>query len=903
MLLVSAVALPLTLFSAGSIWSQYGEDRERAEAQLVAQARTLAQLVDQEFERTRAVAQTLTASAALGRGDLDAFDRELRAARDLLSAGLPNGVSPVMLRLVRLDGMKLLDTAWPPGVRRTERVPMLPHLAAALASGRVEISDLFVPRKLNLPFISVVVPVFLPWGQAEGRAGAVIGVTLPRERFASVVSAAGLPAASLASVQDRRGMTVVRSYRDGETVGRVISPEALSAIMGGEAGVVPSGLRTLEGVPSAMAFAHAPDSDYTVMLELPEDVFQAPLRRTLLRSLLTGGVILAMGLMVALLVAGRVVSALGRVPWLAPLAPPGALAEVGRFRTTGMREADTLAQALSVQLGERQRAERALRDSEARFRTLADAMPQMVWSADPDGRHTYFNARWHAFTGIVGGQFPGGDWLSLVHPEDRERLTARWRHSLETGEPYEMEYRLRRHDGVHRWALARALPMRDAAGRIVQWFGSSTDIEEIVRAREVMARSRLELEQQVEARTRALDAARAELAQAQRMEALGKLAGGIAHDFNNVLQAVQGGAALIERRPDDAERVRRLGRMILEASGRGMTITRRLLSFARRGDLRAEPVDAAMLLGNMREMLAHTLGSGVEVRVHVPPGLPPLLADQGQLETVLVNLATNARDAMAGHGLLVLGAAEDVVPAESAAGYPARLAAGRYLRLSVADTGSGMDPETLARASEPFFTTKLVGKGTGLGLSMAKGFAEQSGGALVIESAPGRGTQVALWFPVSSEAPAGREAAEPGPPALPLLPPEERRRILLVDDEALVRSLLAEQLEAAGYAVSVAGSGAAALEMVEQGAAPELLVSDLSMPGMDGLALIQEMQRRRPGLPAVLLTGFVTNAAEIAMGGALDGSFSLLSKPVDAGRLADRIAVMLEAADGRAAVE
>ncbi|WP_270936547.1 hybrid sensor histidine kinase/response regulator, partial [Falsiroseomonas oryzae] len=277
------------------------------------------------------------------------------------------------------------------------------------------------------------------------------------------------------------------------------------------------------------------------------------------------------------------------------------------------------------------------------------------------------------------------------------------------------------------------------------------------------------------------EAAETRVRQAQRMEVLGQLAGGIAHDVNNVLQAASSGARLIGRRPDDAEAVRRLAAMVLEATERGASVARRLLAFARQGELHAADVDAAALIDDLREVLGHTLGAEVQVRAVIDGELPRLRADKDQLETVLLNLATNARDAMPGGGTLTLAAAMERV--EPAASHPAGLASGEYVRLAVRDTGAGMDPATLARATEPFFTTKPAGLGTGLGLAMARGFAEQSGGGLAIESAPGRGTTVTLWLP-RSEVQAEAVAAPPqagGVAAAPFL------RALLVDDEALVR--------------------------------------------------------------------------------------------------------------------
>jgi CheY-like chemotaxis protein len=343
--------------------------------------------------------------------------------------------------------------------------------------------------------------------------------------------------------------------------------------------------------------------------------------------------------------------------------------------------------------------------------------------------------------------------------------------------------------------------------------------------------------------------------------------------------------------------VKRLASMVLEATERGASVARRLLAFARQGELRAADVDAAVMLGDLREVLTHTLGAGVEVRTAIRPGLPPLRADKGQLETVLLNLATNARDAMAarGGGLLTLSAAEERV--EPGGCHPAGLAPATYLRLSVADTGIGMDAATLARATEPFFTTKGPGQGTGLGLAMAKGFAEQSGGGMAIGGAPGHGTTVTLWLPRS-------DAPEAGPPLPPAeLPPGAEApppRVLLVDDEALVRQALAAELVERGWHVTQADDGLGALLRIESAPGSfELLVTDLAMPGMSGLALLREVRRRRPGLPAVLLTGLVGDgaAAQSALAEAMgSGPFALMRKPLDAQDLAARAEALLQSA-------
>ena len=420
---------------------------------------------------------------------------------------------------------------------------------------------------------------------------------------------------------------------------------------------------------------------------------------------------------------------------------------------------------------------------------------------------------------------------------------------------------------------------------------------ELVR-RQQAERSLLAFNQELEARVAREVAAREEaqgrLVASQRMEALGQLAGGVAHDLNNVLQAVSSANQLLSR-PARADKDgagrdhERLTGMIAEAAERGAAVTRRLLVFARQGDLRAESVDAAALVRGLRELLVHTLGSDVAIEVQSGPHPAPVVVDRVELETVLINLATNARDAMAGHGGVLTLRVErrlDRAPAADAR----TLLPAEHVCIIVRDTGCGMSPEVQARAREPFYTTKPVGKGTGLGLAMASGFAEQSGGRMTIDSRPGAGTTVTLWLP-------------PGPDALPeprIAPPygagetAGAPRVLLVDDDPVVRELLAEELSALGYAVAQAGHAAAALGMLDP--APDVLVTDFSMPGMDGLELIGEAHRRAPGLPAILVTGYAGDEMSPVRLGASQGEYVLLHKPLDVARMASHLAILLRTA-------
>ena len=544
---------------------------------------------------------------------------------------------------------------------------------------------------------------------------------------------------------------------------------------------------------------------------------------------------------------------------------------------TALRRANAV---LHLQAKLREVTAQQLAESEARYRSLFTRAPIAMHSLDRDRRIVEVSDQWLEMLGYAREEVIGRDASAFQTPESVASMAADWDRLVRQGGGRDLERQFIRRGGeLLDVLLSYTIEPDDDPERGWRSICVLTD---------VTGRKRTEA---------ALRLSQERLRQAEKMTALGQLAGGIAHDFNNMLQAAQGAAALIARNPADAARIGHLSRVILDATERGSAVTRRLLVFSRAGDLRAEPVDAARLLTGMADILGYTLGGRIDLRVEAPPGLPPLLADKGQLETVLINLATNARDAMAGAGTLVLAAAAETLVQ---AGGPLRppdlsgLPAGQYVRLSVTDSGRGMDAATLARVREPFFTTKPVGQGTGLGLSVAQGFAEQSGGALQIDSEPGRGTTVSLWLPLAedamtgSAAPAGDEADRAGYAA-------PRARLLVVDDDDMIREVIAAQLEAAGFAVLPAASAAEALALLEAGEALDLILSDLSMPGMDGLTLIGETRRRRPGLPAVLLTGYATAAVEFGAGGATDGGITVLHKPIQGKALASQLATLLQA--------
>ncbi|MDB5573970.1 MAG: histidine kinase, partial [Tardiphaga sp.] len=363
------------------------------------------------------------------------------------------------------------------------------------------------------------------------------------------------------------------------------------------------------------------------------------------------------------------------------------------------------------------------------------------------------------------------------------------------------------------------------------------------------------------------------LRQSQKMEAMGQLTGGVAHDFNNLLTPIVGSLDMLMRKGLGNERERRLIEGALQSAERAKTLVQRLLAFARRQPLQPVAVDLAKLVDGMAGLIGSTLGPRIDVQVKFADNLPLAQADPNQLEMAILNLAVNARDAMPEGGVLQLSAAWESIGDD----HPSKLKQGNYVRLSVTDTGTGMDEATLARAVEPFFSTKGIGKGTGLGLSMVHGLAAQLGGGLTLVSEVGHGTLVELWLPISSE-PLGNGAQRAAVSTV-----RSRGLALLVDDEELVRISTADMLNGLGYEVIEASSGEEALRLFDPAAPPDLLVTDHLMPGMSGVELIRALRLRQANLPVLIVSGYA-EFDEIAP------DLPRLTKPFRNAELAERLA-------------
>ena len=577
--------------------------------------------------------------------------------------------------------------------------------------------------------------------------------------------------------------------------------------------------------------------------------------------------------------------------------------------TTFVSVARTALKGRDRQYDARRRMEE-LHESEARLRTALLAGHLGAWELDLGSWTLLCSESCKAVFGRKADEpFSYVAMLESVFGEDRRRMQSALQRSIDEGVDYAIEYRNLWPDGTVHWGEARARILQDRHSGALRLVGVCSDITARKAAEDSWRQLNETLEQRVRQRTAELEEAHRSmleqissreeaeerLRQSQKLEMIGQLTGGVAHDFNNLLMAILSNLDLLGKYVPPDSREARLIEGALQGARRGATLTQRLLAFARNQDLNVEPVDMSALLHGMLELLERSVGSSVEMRLHVAEDLPPALADANQIEMALLNLALNARDAMAEGGQLSI--ALDAVRVEAVQAEAVRrdepegLAPGRYLRLIVTDTGHGMDRETLARAIDPFFTTKGRGKGTGLGLSTIHGLAVQLKGTLHLESIPGRGTRAELWLPASDVAPQ---------PAAPLVvmdagdKPQSRVTILVVDDDALIAMSTVGMLEDMGHEVIETHSGAKAVAVLRDGLRVDLMITDFSMPGMTGLQLAEAARQLRPELPILLATGY----AELPSGETI--SLPRLGKPYKQSQLEAEIAKLLTPRDATA---
>ncbi|SMQ23720.1 hypothetical protein SAMN04488483_1158 [Pseudomonas helmanticensis] len=482
-------------------------------------------------------------------------------------------------------------------------------------------------------------------------------------------------------------------------------------------------------------------------------------------------------------------------------------------------------------LTDRKMAEETLKQSEQQFRLLVQGVTDYaIYMLSPEGRVSNWNQGAQRIKGYLPEEIIGQHFSIFYTPEDREIGEPARALEIATreGRFENRSWRVRK-DGTRFLAHVVVDAIRGDTGTLLGFAKITRDVTEAHQAQE------------------ALEKTREALFQAQKMQAIGQLSGGIAHDFNNLLTVILGNLEILQKRTGDDPKIGRLLENATQGALRGVSLTQRMLAFARRQELKTESVNIAQLVQGIMGLLRSSMGPGIRIETQFPEDLEAVLADTNQLELAILNLATNARDAMPDGGSVLITAQPQVVLEQS----QATLTAGRYVCLSLIDSGEGMDEHTLASARDPFFTTKGLGKGTGLGLSMVHGFIEQLGGRFVLKSEKGRGTHAELWLPVAA---AGATVKPLYPAIEPISVP--RLSVLVVDDDSLVLTSTSLLLEDLGHRVVSATSGAQALKLLEQNEIIDLMITDMAMPQMSGAQLAHSVRLLKPDLPIILATGY-----------------------------------------------
>ncbi len=516
-------------------------------------------------------------------------------------------------------------------------------------------------------------------------------------------------------------------------------------------------------------------------------------------------------------------------------------------------------------IGERKEAEESLRQSEARLRLALEAGNCGTWDWEIPNDHVTWSDRVYELHGVAKGAFGGRveDFTRLVHPEDRARVGATIRRSMEGGEDYQVDFRIVRPDGAVRWLTTGGRVLFDAERQPVRMLGVTTDITERKRIEE-------------------------QLRQIQQLEVVGRLAGGVAHEVNNQMSVVLGCADFVLRRSDVPDPARADVEQMRNAAERSAAVTSQLLAFSRRQILRLSPLDLNQVVTELEPILQRTVGEDIALRLQLEQGLGSIRADRGQIEQVLFNLTLNARDAMPLGGMLSLETSSASLHDDYMQRRPGvAISPGAYAVLAVCDTGHGMDAEIRQHIFEPFFTTKGIGKGTGLGLSTVYGIVKQSGGYVWVYSEVGIGTAFKIYLPLAQ----ARDTAERVVPSASYRGSET---VLVVEDEAVVRDMAARGLTAEGYRVLQARDGAEALEVLAtRDGDVDIVVTDVAMPVLNGRELAARLAEQRPGLPVLFTSGYTDD--NVVRRGLLESGQPFLQKPFSPSALAQHVRALLDA--------
>jgi PAS domain S-box-containing protein len=853
-LLVLAVAVPAFALSAILVW--YNAETQRIEQERVLQdyVRTLSEVVDREVRVAIATLETLRYSAPLREGDIAAFEQVARRVH----ADNPHWRT---ILLTGRDGQQLMNLAARPG----QTLPNIGRFAVIQEAlrGRPAVSDLLLGQVSNAHLVAVHVPVLV-----DGSARYALGMSLPARHFQQLAVSFPVLQGVIVGLVDRQGIILARSANPEQVIGHPAAEmwmrsDAPAAIMHGT---------SFEGVPVVGAFARSDLTGWRAIAAVPEKSVNSERDRVILLMTLGAASLLVLGLSIAISLGRRVVAPIEALVRHSDAYVRGE--EVGPARRGTPAEIGALERALREAGRMHRDASRSQQESEQRFALLVQGVTDYaIYMLDAEGHVTSWNRGAQRIKGYSAEEITGAHVSRFYTEEDRlaGRPATALAIAAEKGYLDSEGWRVRK-DGSRFWAHVHIERLLDAEGRLAGFAKITRDVTE---KREAEAH---------------LQQAREQLAQTQKMEAVGQLTGGVAHDFNNLLTIIIGNLDASRRILADWKegahgRLSRAVENAIVGAQRAATLTSQLLAFSRRQPLEPKVLDVNRLLARQERFLRSTLGETIRLETVGAAGLWPIEADENQLETSLLNLAINARDAMPQGGKLTIEAGNAFLD-EAYSDQHVEVKPGQYVLISVTDTGTGMSREVRDRAFDPFFTTKPT-TGTGLGLSQVYGFVKQSGGHIKIYSEPGEGTTMHMYLPRSyAGAPAEDESA--GEPARA----EGTETILVVEDDAQVRTFVCDTLAELNYRVLRAEDAESALRLLEQSPDVDLLLTDVVLPGRNGKQLSDEAEKLRPGIRVLFMTGYSRNA--IMHQGRLDPGVQLIQKPVTQTALAAKVRRVLD---------
>jgi PAS domain S-box-containing protein len=855
--MVVAILLPVLLLAGLLFWQYYDAELSRIELELRNDARAMALDVDRDLQGQLNEAETLATAGAIASHDYARLYEQAIRVKEF--AG-------VDLLLRDRSGQQLMNTrvAW------GTPLPLGPVEgdSEVIASKKPYVSNVFLGAIAQRPIYFITVPILL-----NGDVAYFLHLGLELQRLADIL-AEDIGPGQLAGVLDRNNVVMARTQAFNEPVDQPALPGFINQIKQADGtwlGV------NMQGQAFRVGYARSRLSGWLVWVGVRETAVQQSLRGPLWALDAIGLTLTLLAVGVAYLLAGRLADAIATLSLRAKALGRGEAVVATRIP---VRELDQVGGELAAASTRRKELERQLvaqatEESERRFAMLVNGVADYaIYTLDPEGRITNWNEGAARIKGYAEPEIVGRHFSVFNTREECEQgLPQQALQTAATVGKYEAEGWRVRKDGSRFWASVLIDRIDDADGTLVGFANITRDITE---RRETQRR---------------LDAAREQLYQSQKMDAVGQLTGGVAHDFNNLLTIIIGNLDTAKRtlgswKDGARSRLLRAIDQALVGANRAATLTGHLLAFSRRQPLEPRLLDINRLLTQLSMFLKPSLGEAVQLEVVGAGGVWPVEADAVQLETALLNLAVNARDATPDGGKLTIEAS-NVLLDESYCARNAEVRPGQYVQIAVTDNGTGMSDDVVARAFEPFFTTKQPGHGTGLGLSQVYGYVKQSGGHVKIYSELGHGTTVRIYLPR-----AVGKTVEPPPPATSAPSAYGKETILVVEDDGDVRAFICEALRELDYKVLEAGDSAAALELLQAEVAIDLLLSDVILPGPNGRELATAARLLRPDLKVLFMTGYSRNA--VVHQGRLEDGVQLIQKPVTQASLAAKIRDVLD---------